>query len=1346
MTCPPSIAIEITEELKLSVSQCFRQFLQSQKKNHLIHHTSYFEQMPNHFQEEIKSLFGNSFSERLFHALVFRLCENFLENDSVVQSRSNAFLRKQIAIAEGMAFGRCISQTAAAAEEDTQFLEQSCMEEFTENPTLNSASGILFPTLSSNEIPTVFVMNEKTNAVLEIFLADQFKGLKFLDYNSLSEDERSSLIEVWEFFGPDVSVSVSGLQSLSPITRDNLREGFINWARHFILRDKICQSQVRKFLAQTLRRAGEMVVSSAAAATKLAEEDEQGAAAASPAEADATRRDPEASPPRGDGSRSEDSPGQRIVSVRPVTRHSELTIGSIVLFTVGRTATYMVYMGPSPNHRCMLAFADRDELPDWAIQQGLRSTDVVAADISLVFLPISEQSSSVLDSPPRRQGQGARPRTRHTDAAVTAVGDGAAVGGPSSTSSSPYSSLPNSPLPPSREDADGDYQALGTDAYEGKFDRYMGIETRPQGSVGLGNSLGDFRTDEEFARILALSAEGATPSETPTPTPPDTPPSQINYSSFPRRYTADGRAVKPAPLDLSQLERRATAEAPLSGYEFDDEGFADARSSAAVAPAPPSPDSASSTTRPGVGTGVGTGTDTRFDDYRYSHSVGVGVGREWAGNSRSRVLGRRFDVYGEDADVDSEDCAFDDDEILDFPGHWEGEGEGEGEDDGPYGRDVPVVKAEPKALGRGGLGLGEERGRGRGRPPAVEVPGVLKPLSFGMGAGVTDLGFGATGIESSWKVPPPPPLSPPDDMPALVDDIPPASAPAPSVSPPPSPVRGPPPPPTPVVGVTAEEHEVLCALAETLGPSFRMGEAQMQCVSSGGYVCNNYTLFLTVQGYRYVWDFDKRDYGIKFDPFFADAFFVDCSPATRARLPELRRSAAARESNRCFYLTLGVALRIHPFALQCMFRESAAKILLTPGDERSDFFGECLRPDPDPDIWNSQPGLLCRGGRPLPPPPAPTGGGAGDGVGEAPKGSGGGESASCGGGGDAAAESDTATCPLPAPAPAGDSASPLTDASAGCGGGADGSADGDGRVRYGPVLCPAHNGCFVDAMSLMAVYPVEMDGCRVLVCSLDEDGLLEHYTLFEPAAAHPHGPRDPEGAWTGKDIILTSQFGHFNLLVPRKATDPCPITQILHVATLFARQRQGRIEPLVYPLHLPPAPPLPEEGDGEKAGEGPEAGAESAKEERGGSEGAVGRFRVYGVGLGGPSPIPVFVPAPPPTPPPAPSPPTTESGQQGGDAVDIDPLSTNGDGERAEGEGAEGLIEEVCAQREPQREPQRELQGELLGEGSEGREEDPQKEGKGEIEDEDWVDLVDDLRDLGLGLGAEQGEGKGADA
>lgn len=62
--------------------------------------------------------------------------------------------------------------------------------------------------------------------------------------------------------------------------------------------------------------------------------------------------------------------------------------------------------------------------------------------------------------------------------------------------------------------------------------------------------------------------------------------------------------------------------------------------------------------------------------------------------------------------------------------------------------------------------------------------------------------------------------------------------------------------------------------------------------------------------------------------FFRDDFSVSYEPFLRSLPAELIVSRAATETNRCFFIHLGVAMNVHPFALQTAFRSLAMRRIL----------------------------------------------------------------------------------------------------------------------------------------------------------------------------------------------------------------------------------------------------------------------------------------------------------------------------------------------------------------------------------------------------------------------------------
>jgi hypothetical protein len=61
--------------------------------------------------------------------------------------------------------------------------------------------------------------------------------------------------------------------------------------------------------------------------------------------------------------------------------------------------------------------------------------------------------------------------------------------------------------------------------------------------------------------------------------------------------------------------------------------------------------------------------------------------------------------------------------------------------------------------------------------------------------------------------------------------------------------------------------------------------------------------------------------------FFRDDFHVSFSPFLQHIPGDLQMTKAALEGNRCFFIHLGLAVGIHPFLLQTVFRHSSLNIL-----------------------------------------------------------------------------------------------------------------------------------------------------------------------------------------------------------------------------------------------------------------------------------------------------------------------------------------------------------------------------------------------------------------------------------
>jgi len=70
---------------------------------------------------------------------------------------------------------------------------------------------------------------------------------------------------------------------------------------------------------------------------------------------------------------------------------------------------------------------------------------------------------------------------------------------------------------------------------------------------------------------------------------------------------------------------------------------------------------------------------------------------------------------------------------------------------------------------------------------------------------------------------------------------------------------------------------------------------------------------LTLQIGQQPWSFHRDDFSVTFSPFL------------HALPPDLQLCRSAIETNRCFFIHLGVAMSIHPFVLELVLRYLARK-------------------------------------------------------------------------------------------------------------------------------------------------------------------------------------------------------------------------------------------------------------------------------------------------------------------------------------------------------------------------------------------------------------------------------------
>ena len=121
------------------------------------------------------------------------------------------------------------------------------------------------------------------------------------------------------------------------------------------------------------------------------------------------------------------------------------------------------------------------------------------------------------------------------------------------------------------------------------------------------------------------------------------------------------------------------------------------------------------------------------------------------------------------------------------------------------------------------------------------------------------------------------------------------------------------------------------SLAPSLAP-VHVSKAEKQilaCIASIGAVFN-FSQLRSSSAFPnpYVAPFELRIGSLVRHYFFKDDYGVSFIPALRCCIPpELQVTREALETNRCFFLSLGMATNMHPFALQTAFRCMAKQIL-----------------------------------------------------------------------------------------------------------------------------------------------------------------------------------------------------------------------------------------------------------------------------------------------------------------------------------------------------------------------------------------------------------------------------------
>jgi hypothetical protein len=122
------------------------------------------------------------------------------------------------------------------------------------------------------------------------------------------------------------------------------------------------------------------------------------------------------------------------------------------------------------------------------------------------------------------------------------------------------------------------------------------------------------------------------------------------------------------------------------------------------------------------------------------------------------------------------------------------------------------------------------------------------------------------------------------------------------------------PPPTDWSTYDSDMNEILSCLAPRC-PAFTLPSSLLPSTgTSAPYQMSNGSCSL---------HFTQIDHGMSFQPFFSDK----TSACDQQQRDKLLQKAALCEVNRCFFIHLGVALGLHPIALQAIFRAHSSALL-----------------------------------------------------------------------------------------------------------------------------------------------------------------------------------------------------------------------------------------------------------------------------------------------------------------------------------------------------------------------------------------------------------------------------------
>lgn len=121
--------------------------------------------------------------------------------------------------------------------------------------------------------------------------------------------------------------------------------------------------------------------------------------------------------------------------------------------------------------------------------------------------------------------------------------------------------------------------------------------------------------------------------------------------------------------------------------------------------------------------------------------------------------------------------------------------------------------------------------------------------------------------------------------------------------------------------------DILRAIEVYYGPNFEIHAGQ-----GGGIPSNQgekFNFWYNIEGKRVDFDFIQYDYGVKFIQADSQNNFLPLEAIDTEKFDHnrLEKSACVQETNRCFFLHLGVGIGLHPIAFEIAYRKQATQLL-----------------------------------------------------------------------------------------------------------------------------------------------------------------------------------------------------------------------------------------------------------------------------------------------------------------------------------------------------------------------------------------------------------------------------------